>query len=112
MWNAGNRAVLPETALDEFYANVRSNRDQPYRDDFMASAWVLPLAAGQGVHFPLHAPHWVRTESDVSISLSITFRTRRSKFSAGVHTANGHVRRFGFEPPAPGVSRLWDALAQ
>ncbi len=112
MWDAGNRTVLPETALDAFYANVRSNRDQPYRDEFMDSAWVLPLAAGQGVHFPLHAPHWVRTESEVSVSLSITFRTRLSKFCAGVHTANGHARRLGLPPPAPGASPLWDRLAQ
>ena len=111
MWNAGNRQVLPEAALDNYYANVRSNRDQPYHDDFLASAWVLPLNAGQGVHFPLHAPHWVRTESDVSISLSITFRSRRSRFCAAVHTANGHMRRLGLQPPAPGASRLWDIAA-
>ncbi|HUR40135.1 MAG TPA: hypothetical protein VM240_03110, partial [Verrucomicrobiae bacterium] len=112
MWDAANRQVLTEEALDKFYASVGSNRNLPYHDDFMASAWVLPLAAGQGVHFPLHAPHWVKTESDVSISLSITFRSHRSKFCAGVHNANGHARRFGIDPPVPGVSRSWDKAAQ
>jgi hypothetical protein len=107
MWDPGNRLVLPERALDDYYANVRSNRDQPYRDDFLASAWVLPLNPGQGVHFPLHAPHWVRTESDVSISLSITFRSRLSRSCAAVHTTNGHVRRSGVEPPAQ-APLLWD----
>jgi hypothetical protein len=111
MWDAGNRVVLPEAALDYYYANVRSNRDQPYHDDFLASARVLPLNAGQGVHFPLHAPHWVRTESDVSVSLSITFRSRQSRFHEAVHTSNGHVRRLGVKPPAPGASRLWDIAA-
>ncbi len=111
MWDPDNRRVLPEAALDDYYANVRSNRDQPYRDDFLASAWVLPLNAGQGVHFPLHAPHWVKTESDVSISLSITFRSRRSRYHAAVHTCNGHLRRLGVEPPVPGASRLWDIAA-
>ena len=111
MWDAGNRLVLPAAALDHYYANVRSNRDQPYHDDFLASAWVLPLNAGQGVHFPLHAPHWVRTESEVSISLSITFRSRQSRYREAVHTANGHVRRLGVIPPAPGASHLWDIAA-
>lgn len=111
MWDADNRQVLPETAIDQYYAGVRSNRDQPYHDDFLASAWVLPLSEGQGVHFPLHAPHWVRTESEVSVSLSITFRSRHSRFRAAVHTANGHVRRFGIEPPPPGRSPLWDVVA-
>lgn len=111
MWDAGNRLVLPEEALDYYYASVRSNRDQPYHDDFLASARVLPLNAGQGVHFPLHAPHWVRTESEVSISLSITFRSRQSRYREAVHTANGHVRRLGVNPPAPGTSHLWDIAA-
>ena len=111
MWDADNRTVMPEAALDDYYAKVRSNRDQPYNDDFLGSAWILPLNTGQCVHFPLHAPHWVKTESDVSISLSITFRSRHSRFREAVHTANGHVRRLGIEPPAPGASRLWDAVA-
>jgi hypothetical protein len=111
MWDAANRGVLTEAALDSFYASVRSNRDQPYHDDFLTSARVLPLNAGQGLHFPLHAPHWVRTESDVSVSLSITFRSRVSRFCEAVHTANGHVRRLGIEPPVPGASRAWDVVA-
>jgi hypothetical protein len=111
MWDPKNRGVLTEAALDSYYANVRSNRDQPYCDDFLASARVLPLNAGEGLHFPLHAPHWVRTESDVSVSLSITFRSRVSRFFEAVHTTNGHVRRLGIEPPVPGASRLWDVVA-
>jgi hypothetical protein len=111
MWDAGNRYVLPMAAIDHYYAGARGNRDQPYRDDFLASAWNLPLRAGQGVHFPLHSPHWVKTESDVSISLSVTFRTRRSQFREMVHGANGYVRSWGVEPPAPGRSMLWDVAA-
>jgi len=117
MWDPENRFVLPAAAIDNYYAGVvpgdprYANRDQRYRDEFMASAWKLPMKPGQGVHFPLHAPHAVKTESDVSISLSITFHTRRSQFDAVVHGANGHVRRLGINPPAPGSSRLWDAAA-
>jgi hypothetical protein len=111
MWDPANRRVLTEAALDNYYANVASNRDQPYRDDFLASAWTLPLNAGQGLHFPLHAPHWVKTESDMSVSLSITFRSRVSRRVEAVHTANGHVRRLRMEPPVPGASRLWDVVA-
>jgi hypothetical protein len=117
MWDPSNRIVLPARALDNYYAGIGggdplyANRNQPYRDEFMASAWQVPITAGQGVHFPLHAPHMVSTESDVSISLSITFRTRRSQFNAVVHGANGHVRRVGIEPPAPGTSHLWDMAA-
>jgi hypothetical protein len=46
------------------------------------------------------------TESDVCISLSITFRKLLSKFREDVHTANGHIRRLNIESPTPSVSRL------
>ena len=117
MWDPANRFVLPASRIDNYYAGLNgdprySNRDQRYRDEFMTSAWKLTMGPGEGLHFPLHAPHAIRTDSDVSISLSITFRTRRSQFNAMVHGANGHVRRkFGIEPPEPGTSRLWDIAA-
>ena len=100
--------------IDAHYAKgpgSTGNRDQLYREEFLVNAWVLPLGAGEGLHFPLHAPHWVKTESETSISLSITFRSRRSKAHEAIHAANGHVRRLGMVPPEPGASRLWDSLA-
>ena len=111
MWDPTNRWVLPASAIDAYYAGVHGisgNRNQPYREEFLANAWVLPLKAGQGIHFPLHAPHWVKTESEVSVSLSITFRSRQSKFREVVHAANGHLRKFGVTPPEPGTSLMWD----
>jgi hypothetical protein len=113
MWDPLDRYVLPTSAIDSYYVGEGSNpayanRDQKYREEFMQRAWRLPMRAGQGVHFPLHAPHAVKTESDVSISLSITFRTARSQVGAMVHGANWHVRRFGITPPEPGRSRFWD----
>jgi hypothetical protein len=116
MWDPADRYVLPASAIDGYYAGAGrnpsyANRDQKYREEFMQRAWRLPMRAGQGVHFPLHAPHAVMTESDVSISLSITFRTTRSQVGAMVHGANWHVRRFGITPPEPGRSRFWDTCA-
>jgi hypothetical protein len=112
MWNPGDREVIPADAIDAYYARRRNNRDQPFRDAFLPRARELPLDIGQGLHFPLHAPHLVRTESDVSVSLSITFRTRDSKVREAVHAMNGRLRRFGIRPPWPRTSRLWDTTAQ
>ena len=115
MWDPMDRAVLPAAALDAHYAGVdgsTGNRKQLYREEFLERAWVLPLEAGQGLHFPLHAPHQVRTESDVSVSLSITFRSRESRVRETIHAANGHLRRLGVRPPEPGVSRLWDSAVR
>lgn len=114
-WDPADRFVLPYASIDNYYAGFGkspySNRQQIYREDFLERAQQYPMKSGEGVHFPLHVPHAVRTESDVSISLSITFHTRISKFNAMVHGANGYVRKLGFEPPPPGRSRLWDVAA-
>src|ERR1700730_16637611 len=43
MWDPSNRIVLPARALDNYYAGIGggdplyANRNQPYRDEFMAS---------------------------------------------------------------------------
>jgi hypothetical protein len=111
MWDPEDRLVLPRAAIESYYASLADNRNQPYDDRFLATAWTLPLGAGQGLHFPLHAPHWVRTESDVSISFSITFRSELSRRLSLVHGTNGHLRRLGIEPPPFGASRLWDTAA-
>lgn len=113
LWPPADCGVMSAKAIDDFYAYGSSNRNQPYRDEFLERAWVRPLSPGQGLHFPLHAPHWVKTESEVSISFSITFRTRESKRREIVHAANSRVRKaFGFEPPVPGTSMLWDSFAR
>jgi hypothetical protein len=116
MWDPADRFVLPYASIDRYYAGLGkdspyANRDQAYRDEFLQRAQQYPMKSGEGVHFPLHAPHAVRTESDVSISLSITFQTRISKFNAMVHGANGYVRKLGIDPPPPGRSRVWDVAA-
>jgi hypothetical protein len=111
MWDPEDRFVLPEPAIDAFYCDAADNRNQPYDDRFLTTAWVLPLPAGQGVHFPLHAPHWVRTDSDVSISFSVTFRSRESNRRELLHLANGRLRKLGLRPPGVGRWALWDAGA-
>jgi hypothetical protein len=114
-WDTSDRVVLPYASIDRYYAGLGknspyANRDQDYRDEFLQRAKQYPMKSGEGVHFPLHVPHAVRTESDVSISLSITFQTRISKFNAMVHGANAYVRKLGINPPAPGRSRVWDSV--
>ncbi|HEY0706374.1 MAG TPA: hypothetical protein VGG33_06235, partial [Polyangia bacterium] len=78
---------------------------------YLSTAWVLKLDPGQGLNFPLHAPHWVRTESDVAISFSVTFRSDESRRRQLVYAANGQLRKMGLPVPAVGKSPLWDRAA-
>ena len=60
------------------------------------------LDAGRGVYVPPFAPHWVRNGDEVSISLSITFRTRRSEAAERAHALNARLRRLGLHPSPAG----------
>jgi hypothetical protein len=62
----------------------------------------FPLEPGRGVYVPPFAPHWVSNGDAISISLSITFRTRRSQAAERAHGVNARLRRLGLHPKAAG----------
>ncbi|MGH8371923.1 MAG: JmjC domain-containing protein [Gammaproteobacteria bacterium] len=67
------------------------------------------MMPGEGVYIYPWAPHWVYNGSSVSISLSITFRTRRSQREELVHIFNAKLRRRGLSPMPPGLSLTADS---
>lgn len=66
------------------------------------------LAPGRGVYVHPFAPHWVRNRDEVSISLSITFRTRRSLATERAHGLNARLRRVGLHPRPAGADERRD----
>jgi Cupin superfamily protein len=66
------------------------------------------LEPGHGVYVPPFAPHWVRNRDAVSISLSITFRTRRSHAAERAHQLNARLRRVGLHARPAGRSARSD----
>ena len=60
------------------------------------------LEPGRGVYVPPFAPHWVSNGDAISISLSITFRTRRSQAAERAHGVNARLRRLGLHPKPAG----------
>jgi JmjC domain len=65
---------------------------------------TYPLDPGEGVYVPSFVPHWVKNGDEASISLSITFRTPRSRRAERVNTVNAHLRRVGLSPQPEGSS--------
>lgn len=75
---------------------------------------VPPLAntffmqPGTGVYLYPWAPHWVYNGPAASVSLSITFRTRRSEAIERAHLFNRRLRRHGLSPLPAGESERID----
>lgn len=65
---------------------------------------TFDMQPGMGIYLYPWAPHWVYNGPEVSVSLSITFRTARSQQAERVHTFNARLRRHGYTPVPAGAS--------
>lgn len=65
---------------------------------------TFDMRPGEGIYLYPWAPHWVFNGPQVSISLSITFRTARSQRAERVHILNARLRRHGLRPRPAGES--------
>ncbi|HKZ07424.1 MAG TPA: cupin domain-containing protein [Methylomirabilota bacterium] len=100
------QAGIDQLAVERIYGG--GHRNQPFPDAIAALATTFRLAPGDGLHIPVHTPHWVKNGDDVSVSFSVTFRSRRIARDAAVHWLNGKLRRYGFSPRPPGASAVRD----
>jgi len=89
--------------VEALYAGGHRNLDHQARD-------LVPyaLGPGDGIYVPVHAPHLVTNGDAVSVSLSITWRTRRTQRAARVYAYNAARRARGGSPAGPGTSRTRD----
>lgn len=82
--------------VEKMFAGHRNMDQLP--DDPVA----YELSPGDGVYVPPNAPHWVVNGPQVSVSLSITFRTPVTERGAIVHSVNRHLRKLKISPRPPG----------
>jgi hypothetical protein len=101
-------AILSQEELEAFYSG--GHRNMVFKEENRARAWVFELESGQGLHFPVTAPHWVQNGPEVSVSFSITFRTPDLERRSIVHRVNAFLRRRGLRPTLPGRSAWKDAV--
>lgn len=96
VWRPDDREAVSEEQLERYHAGA--HRNLPWRDELAARAEVFDLAPGDGLFIPIGAPHWVQNGPEVSISLSVTFRSRYSDIQTAVYRLNRQIRRLGLEP--------------
>ena len=107
LWDPNDDEIMSPAQKDILLAA----RDQPrptYKPSFDAKAMVFELRPGIGVHHPFIAPHLVTTNSSLSISLAITFRTARSDLWTDAHIFNARCRRLGLNPSTVGKRAIVD----
>jgi hypothetical protein len=109
LFDQKDREVLPEQEIERFWAV--DNNAPIYKPDLQHKATSLRLVPGNGVHIPVNAPHWLRNDDNISVSLSVNFTWHDSE-RANVYRANHLMRkllkRFDFQPLPPFRSPLHD----
>lgn len=101
-----DRTLVGEEALE---IAPSKHRNQPYEAGFETRATVFALKPGEGVHIPYTHPHWVRTGTDYSISMAMTWKTPEVERLNKLRLMNATLRRFGLPQRAPGASAVLDA---
>ncbi len=96
---AGEETIAAGEAHEAFHNG--GHRNLPWRDDFAAHGTAFALEPGKAVYVPVKAPHWVRNGPEVSISFSITWRSKWSYREEYAHRMNALLRKAGMRPELP-----------
>ncbi|MFZ1916804.1 MAG: cupin-like domain-containing protein [Terriglobales bacterium] len=102
-----DREVLTETELERFWIGDWNAGE--YKNRAQDKAHAFRLAPGRAVHIPVNAPHWVKNDANVSISLSINFEWKDESVP-NVYRANFFLRKLGIQPRPPGQSGFSDKV--
>jgi len=100
LFDADDRTIIKEEDIERFLAV--SDAHIKFHPDFEKKATVYELRAGDGIHIPPYAGHWVRNLSQYSVTATALFYTREATDRAWVYQCNHVLRSFGFKPTPPG----------
>lgn len=103
VWDPQDRSVVSEKEMEKFHA-LWSLDDTHWREELEPRAVKIEARPGDGVFMPYTAPHAVKNHGEVSITLSVTFQTSRTKREQMAFAANYRLRRLGLSPSAVGKS--------
>jgi hypothetical protein len=96
---AGDEKLVAGPAHEAFHEDGRNGLD--WNPAFADRGRAFTLAPGDALYVPVKAPHFVRNGEEVSVSLSITWRSGWSLREGYAHSMNRLLRRAGLDPRPP-----------
>jgi Cupin-like domain len=100
LFPADDESIISAQAVEAFHFG-KHHRNQPWQDGFTDKGQAITLVPGEAIYVPVKAPHWVQNGPEVSISLSITWRSEWSYEEADARGFNHLLRKAGLNPSAP-----------
>lgn len=88
--------IIGQQFFEQYFAG--GPRNLPWQEEWAARANPISIVPGEAIYVPLLAPHWVQTHDQVSVSLSLTWRSEWSFHHADACRFNRRLRRLGVSP--------------
>jgi ribosomal protein L16 Arg81 hydroxylase len=110
IFDRSDREVVPEQEIERHYS--QENRKLVLEPEHLGRGQRIHLVPGDALHVPINAPHFVENDDEVSVSFSVTFRTRAADRRELVYMLNHKLRRLGVTPTPFGVHPQRDRLKQ
>lgn len=106
-FDRNDRQIISEQEIERTFTG---SRNLVFKDEYQARAQEFVLRPGMGLHVPVTTPHWVKNGPEVSISFSITFRSKVSQRREGLYKFNAALRKSGVTPNPIGHFPLADTF--
>lgn len=104
-----DRDIASQLDLERFHSG--GHRNLKFEPSFEPRGVPFRLGPGDALYIPPLAPHFVRVVSrEPSLSLSCTWRSKRTKRDVYLHQINHRLRQRGASPSFPGTNPLADQL--
>lgn len=97
---ATDESIVSPEAHEKFHLG-QHHRNLAWDEAYAAKGTAYALTPGEAIHVPVKSPHWVKNGSEVSISLSVTWRSAWSYEEADARAFNHLLRKFGLNPASP-----------
>ncbi len=99
LFPADDGEIVTQTFREKYYNG--GPRNLPWREEFAPRGREIHIKPGEGIYVPILAPHWVKTHGEVSVSLSLTWRSEWSFHQEDAHRFNSRLRKLGLSPAPP-----------
>lgn len=97
---AGDTAYASDEMHEIYQTGGRP--ELPWSEDMARGGSDWAITAGEALYVPVMAPHYVRNTNEISISISVTWRSEWSYAEADARALNKLLRQAGMNPASPG----------
>jgi hypothetical protein len=97
---ASDEAIVSPQAHEAFHLG-QQHRNLAWSDEFASHGTGHSLTPGTAIYVPVKSPHWVQNGPEVSISLSVTWRSEWSYEEADARAMNHMLRKLALTPHSP-----------